>query len=121
MPEQFTVLACRAVNEFIEFRTTCVPASRRTARTSRMNAGPWTSLPAGFTIFRSTTTTRKALPEDRQWLGSCWDNRGSASCRSICHATSLYEPIVAQLGAVNMAHPEDGWRRIVVEKPFATI
>jgi len=33
-------------------------------------------------------------------------------------APSLYEPIVEHLGASGMAHSDDGWRRIVVEKPF---
>lgn len=30
----------------------------------------------------------------------------------------LYEPIVEQIGAAGLAHAEDGWRRIVIEKPF---
>lgn len=33
-------------------------------------------------------------------------------------APSLYTPIVEHLGASGMAHSADGWRRIVVEKPF---
>ncbi len=31
---------------------------------------------------------------------------------------SLYAPTVERLGAVGMAREEDGWRRIIVEKPF---
>ena len=33
-------------------------------------------------------------------------------------APSLYAPIVERLGAAGMARETDGWRRIVVEKPF---
>jgi glucose-6-phosphate 1-dehydrogenase len=33
-------------------------------------------------------------------------------------APSLYEPIVANLGAHGMAREESGWRRIIVEKPI---
>jgi glucose-6-phosphate 1-dehydrogenase len=35
-------------------------------------------------------------------------------------APQLYGPIVAQLGALNMADQTTGWRRLVVEKPFGT-
>lgn len=33
-------------------------------------------------------------------------------------APSLYEPIIANLGAAGMAKAPDGWRRIIIEKPF---
>ncbi|MBP8974427.1 MAG: glucose-6-phosphate dehydrogenase [Anaerolineae bacterium] len=33
-------------------------------------------------------------------------------------APSLYAPIVEHLGAAGMARESDGWRRVVVEKPF---
>ena len=33
-------------------------------------------------------------------------------------APHFYTPIIEQLGANNMAQEDDGWRRIVVEKPF---
>lgn len=35
-------------------------------------------------------------------------------------APELYIPIVQNLGQLNMARDNDGWRRIVVEKPFGT-
>jgi len=33
---------------------------------------------------------------------------------------TLYEPIVAALGQANMHTERDGWRRIIIEKPFGT-
>ncbi|MCC7207927.1 MAG: glucose-6-phosphate dehydrogenase, partial [Anaerolineae bacterium] len=33
-------------------------------------------------------------------------------------APSLYEPIIANLGAHDMTREDDGWRRIIIEKPF---
>ncbi|MGQ9849448.1 MAG: glucose-6-phosphate dehydrogenase [Aggregatilineaceae bacterium] len=33
-------------------------------------------------------------------------------------APTLYVPIVENLGQVDMAHETDGWRRLIVEKPF---
>jgi len=35
-------------------------------------------------------------------------------------APALYAPIVHQLGDLNMADEQTGWRRLVVEKPFGT-
>ncbi len=33
-------------------------------------------------------------------------------------APTLYVPIVENLGRANMAHEDNGWRRLIVEKPF---
>ena len=35
-------------------------------------------------------------------------------------APFLYVPIVQNLGALGMAKESDGWRRIIIEKPFGT-
>lgn len=35
-------------------------------------------------------------------------------------APHLYEPIVSNLGALHLADEHDGWRRIIVEKPFGS-
>ena len=35
-------------------------------------------------------------------------------------APNLYIPIVRNLGELNIAHQQEGWRRIIIEKPFGT-
>lgn len=35
-------------------------------------------------------------------------------------APFLYEPIITNLGRAKMEHQENGWRRIIIEKPFGT-
>jgi glucose-6-phosphate 1-dehydrogenase len=44
---------------------------------------------------------------------------GSSNCLFyLSTPPQLYEPIVTHLGAAGLASSEDGWRRIVIEKPF---
>lgn len=35
-------------------------------------------------------------------------------------APFLYEPIITNLGRAKMEHEENGWRRVIIEKPFGT-
>jgi glucose-6-phosphate 1-dehydrogenase len=56
----------------------------------------------------------------RQRLEEMERARGGASNRIFYSATppSLYDDIVGNLGEAGLAHSQDGWTRIVIEKPF---
>ena len=120
MPEQFTVLGVsRSQMSDDEFRDHLRTGVQAYCKNKPDECGPWDEFASRFHYIPIDYDDPESYQKIAAWLGSCWDNRGSASCLFyLATPPSLYEPIVAQLGAANMAHPEDGWRRIVVEKPF---
>ncbi|MCB0002242.1 MAG: glucose-6-phosphate dehydrogenase [Anaerolineae bacterium] len=120
MPEQFTVLGVsRSQMTDDEFRDHLRTGVQAYCKNKPDECGPWDEFASRFHYIPIDYDDPESYQKIAAWLGSCWDNRGSASCLFyLATPPSLYEPIVAQLGAANMAHPEDGWRRIVVEKPF---
>jgi glucose-6-phosphate 1-dehydrogenase len=60
-------------------------------------------------------------PEDMEKLRAHLEQLEGGEAKRLYYlsvAPFLYEPIIANLGQLNMAAEKDGWRRIVIEKPF---
>jgi glucose-6-phosphate 1-dehydrogenase len=60
-------------------------------------------------------------PDDYEHLQTSlreWEGGPANRLYYLATAPSFYVPIVEQLGALEMAHQTESWRRVVVEKPF---
>ena len=120
MPEHFTVLGVSRTPLSDEaFRAQLRTGVEQYCVTKPDECSPWEEFANRFHYLAIDYDAPESYQEIAGWLGSCVALQGTDNCLYyLATPPSLYEPIVAQLGAANLAHGADGWRRIVVEKPF---
>jgi glucose-6-phosphate 1-dehydrogenase len=84
------------------------------------NEAEWKSFAAGLFYVSGATQDDNTFIGLKQLLERLEAERGTGGNRIYYLSTppSLYDPIIDQIGRFRMAHPENGWARIVLEKPF---
>jgi glucose-6-phosphate 1-dehydrogenase len=84
------------------------------------NDTEWKSFAAGLFYVSGATQDDQTFVGLTSLLAQLDSERGTAGNRIYYLSTppSLYDPIIDQIGHFKIAHPEHGWARIVLEKPF---
>ncbi|MEB2288927.1 MAG: glucose-6-phosphate dehydrogenase [Anaerolineae bacterium] len=85
--------------------------------TESFNAAAWDRFAAAISYLRGDSN----VADDYAKLAAFLREKENGPANRLYYlavAPSLYAPIVEHLGAADMVHETDGWRRIVVEKPF---
>ncbi len=85
--------------------------------TERFDAATWDAFSANI-WYHAGDSSR---PEDMTALDAFLTRLEKGSAHRLYYlavAPTLYVPIVENLGRADMAHEDDGWRRLIVEKPF---
>jgi len=85
---------------------------------SMYNAKQWAEFAANVCYFRGDLTDFAQLQGVDRMLCEWEDGRHGNRLYYLSIAPNLYEQAVANLGAADMVHPDHGWRRVVIEKPF---
>ncbi len=100
-----------------EFREQAASGVKEFAR-YQYDAAKWEEFAAKITYFAGDLT----LLEDMQRLDAILSqNEGKGPADRMYYlsiAPRLYEQAITNLGAANMVDESDGWRRVVIEKPF---
>ena len=118
LPESWRIVGV-ARSEFSneEFRAHVEKGAREFARGS-YETGKWQEFAANISYFRADLADLDQLilldRELSDWEGERRANR----IYYLSIAPNLYEIAVSNLGAADMVHEENGWRRVVIEKPF---
>jgi glucose-6-phosphate 1-dehydrogenase len=120
MPARYAVLgvARSAMSDeaFREQQREGVAANGRTKPDERL---PWEQFASHLSYLAIGYEDRDSYRQLAQRLEEIGAQLGSSNCLFyLSTPPQLYEPIVTHLGAAGLASSEDGWRRIVIEKPF---
>ncbi|MEZ4768368.1 MAG: glucose-6-phosphate dehydrogenase [Caldilineales bacterium] len=120
MPDQFTVLGvARSPLTDEAFREQLKTGVAEHCVNKPDECGPWADFANRFHYLSIDYDSPDSYAEIAEWLKSCEVTAKSDNCLFyLATPPTLYETIVAQLGAAGLAHGSNGWRRIVVEKPF---
>jgi glucose-6-phosphate 1-dehydrogenase len=121
LPEPFMIVAvARTPHTPEEFRVRMRAAVDEFARVKPPNDAVWQRFAASVFYLAGDPTNPALYPELERLLRAQERTRGMPPNRLFYCATppSLYDPIVANLGAAGLARVEGGWTRIVIEKPF---
>ena len=88
---------------------------------ARPTASQWADFSSRIHYMHGDVTSPHDLADVRKKLGEIEKENGSANrLYYLSLAPFLYRPTIMGLGEVGMAEDSEGWRRLVVEKPFGT-
>ncbi len=80
---------------------------------------PWEQFASDFSYLAIGYEDKESYQMLAQRLNELSAALGSSNCLFyLSTPPQLYEPIVSHLGAAGLASSQNGWRRIVIEKPF---
>ena len=88
---------------------------------TRPTAEQWADFSSRIHYMHGDVTSPSDLVKVKERLAGI--ERNSTVCNRLYYlslAPSLYSPAITGLGEAGMAEDSDGWRRLVVEKPFGT-
>ncbi len=81
-------------------------------------AKKWREFAKGITYLQGDITNLDQIKELDKLI-STWETDGAGNrIYYLSVAPKLYEKTIANLGAAHIVHEENGWRRVVIEKPF---
>ena len=121
LPEPFVILAIsRTVMTDDEFRTRVREAVMEFARVKPPSEHVWERFASALFYLSGDPSDPELYRRLTDTLGELERRRGGAPNRLFYCATppSLYHDIVHNLGASGLARAEDGFTRLVIEKPF---
>src|SRR6059036_1261343 len=121
LPEPFAIIgSARSEVSHDEFRRRMREAVREFARTQPPSANVWDRFAASLSYVADDPANPALYPQLEHALKAIEEARSGPANRLFYFATppSLYDAIVENLGASGLAHPQGGWTRIIVEKPF---
>jgi glucose-6-phosphate 1-dehydrogenase len=121
LPEPFSVLAvARTGLGDDEFRTRAREAVAEFGRTQPPSATVWDRFARSLFYLAGDPSRPELYPAIAARLAEIEAARGGPRNRLLYCATppSVYDDIIQHAGAAGLAQEQDGWTRIVVEKPF---
>src|SRR5881296_3293528 len=121
LPEPFAIIgSARSEVSHDEFRRRMREAVREFARTQPPSANVWDRFAASLSYVAGDPANPALYPQLEHAMKAIEGARSGPANRLFYFATppSLYDAIVENLGASGLAHPQGGWTRIIVEKPF---
>ncbi|HEY6329344.1 MAG TPA: glucose-6-phosphate dehydrogenase [Blastocatellia bacterium] len=103
-----------------QFRTAMRSAVLEFGSDNEFNESAWGSFASGLFYAPGAAQDDNAFKELCDLLDKVRQERHTEGNRLYYLSTppSLYDPIIDQVGKFKMAKPEQGWARIVLEKPF---
>ncbi len=118
LPEDFRIVGVsRSAISDEDFRQRMKSGVQEFGRFS-FETGQWEDFSTHVSYFTGDLTILEHLLELNQYLAA---NEGEGPANRIYYlsiAPRLYEPALETLGAADMVHEDNGWRRVVIEKPF---
>ncbi len=121
LPSGFSVVgvADTAISED-EFRSRVADAVNKFSRSQPVDRAVWQSLAEGLIYLRMPFGDQEGYRRLSALLQQLDHERGTNGNRVFYLATlpQFFPVIVEQLGSSGIAHAGDGWKRVVVEKPF---
>ncbi len=121
LPSGFTVVgvADTAISED-EFRSRVADAVNKFSRSQPVDRAVWQSLAEGLNYLRMPFDDQEGYGRLSALLQQLDRDRGTNGNRVFYLATlpQFFPVIVDRLGSSGIAHAGDGWKRVVVEKPF---
>ena len=121
LPEPFAIIGTgRTEMTDDEFRTRMREAVTEFARIQPPSEAVWERFAAALSYVAADPTELECCQRLDHALTTLEDRHGGPRNRLFYCATppSLYEPVIRHLGASGLAREENGWTRIVIEKPF---
>jgi glucose-6-phosphate 1-dehydrogenase len=121
LPEPFAIIGtARTEMSDDEFRTRMREAVTEFARIQPPSEGVWDRFASAITYVAGDPTEPSCCRQLEEALTNLENGRGGPRNRLFYCATppSLYDDIIQHLGESGLAREQDGWTRIVVEKPF---
>ena len=120
MPEHFMVLgAARTKMSDDDFRAQLRAGVEANARIKIDERLPWEQFAANLQYLPMSYDDPASYKKLKTRLDEMGKTFGSGNCLFyLATPPQVYAPIVQQLGAAGLAHSDNGWRRIVIEKPF---
>ena len=100
-----------------EFRTRLAGAVQEFARED-WQPGRWGEFAARLFYVPADASTAKGVERLQEWFKKNERPEGSRRLYYLAVAPELYPLIVTRLGEAGMSREENGWRRLVIEKPF---
>lgn len=117
LPEPFNIVGFARRDWSDEFFQSTVKEGVQEFSPNTFDEPTWSSFASHLSYVRGDLdnvshfeTLRDYLHQQKDGLGNCLFYMATSP--------SFFVPIVESLGTVNLAHENDGWRRLVVEKPF---
>jgi glucose-6-phosphate 1-dehydrogenase len=121
LPEPFAIIGTgRTEMTDDEFRTRMREAVTEFARIQPPSEAVWERFASALSYVAADPTELACCQRLDHALTTLEDRHGGPRNRLFYCATppSLYEPVIRHLGASGLARAQDGWTRIVIEKPF---
>ena len=121
LPEPFTILAvARTAMTDDEFRTRARDAVTEFGRTKIPSETVWQRFASSLQYLSGDPKDLALYPAIDARLTAIESARGGPANRLFYCSTppSLYEHIVRNLGTAGLAREDNGWTRIIIEKPF---
>ncbi len=117
LPDSFNIIGVsRSKFKHDEFREKVVDGVREHSATS-YDDEKWSQFAEHIWYLPGNATDEDDYRELNAFIHK-WEKKSSNRLYYLSTAPSLYEPILENLSATDMANEEKGWRRIVIEKPF---
>jgi glucose-6-phosphate 1-dehydrogenase len=103
-----------------EFRSRVAEAVNKFSRSQPVDRAVWQSLAEGLNYLRMPFDDQEGYGRLSALLQQLDRDRGTSGNRVFYLATlpQFFPVIVERLGSSGIAHAGDGWKRVVVEKPF---
>jgi glucose-6-phosphate 1-dehydrogenase len=122
LPAEFAILGfARTKMSHDGFRNEMKEAIVTYSEAKQVDEAVWESFAKGIFYIAGDINNTKSYSEIRKMLDKIDEERGTAGNRVFYLSTSptLYAEAIQQLGAAGLAKPKDnGWIRIIIEKPF---
>jgi glucose-6-phosphate 1-dehydrogenase len=122
LPEPFTILAVsRTMMTDEEFRTRTRDAIQEFARTKPPSDHVWNRFASSLHYHAGDPKNPDLYSQLQARLEALEQRRGGGAPNRLFYCAtppSLYDDIVEHLGGSGLNRTEDGWTRIIVEKPF---
>ena len=82
--------------------------------------GPWVQFVKRFTYLSADATTPEGIQKLNQWLLKREENGVADRLYYLSVSPEIFPNILGQLGGAGMHDAPEGYRRVIVEKPFGT-
>ncbi len=123
LPEGYTVLGyARRPKSDDEFRTELRDSVRLFARHNPNQDDKWDNFATGLFYYQAEFTDPNSCHPLAERLDQLDAQRGTQHNRLFYLATApeFYAPLIMQLGDTKLASQDQGWSRVIVEKPFGS-
>jgi glucose-6-phosphate 1-dehydrogenase len=121
LPEPFAIIGTsRTEMSDDEFRTRMREAVGEFARIQPPSEGVWDRFASALTYVAADPTAAECCQRLEQAITAIESSRSGSRNRLFYCATppSLYDDIIQRLGESGLAREQEGWTRLIIEKPF---